>query len=107
MTIELTDRAKELAASEVNSGRFSSVEEFVEAAVQQYAAPPPAAIDAHRKESWQTFDKPYDLASIASDQGVGPLGNAADLKFEDWPDDDPVEAFIARARGDEPGSIQP
>ncbi|MFV0444765.1 MAG: hypothetical protein ACK5Q5_14430 [Planctomycetaceae bacterium] len=107
MSIELTNTAKELAALEVQNGRFRSVEEFIEAAVQQYAVGASAITEDHRRVSWLAFDSAYDLAAIAAEQGVGPAENADSLRFADWPEEDSVEDFIARARGEESEPTRP
>ncbi len=104
MNIELTDDLEQLAKSEVESGRFSTVEDFIKAALNSYAAGREAAIRnqeirERRSSSWEDFNKPFDLAAIAAEQGVGPVVDPDDLKFDDWPEDDSVEDFIARAKG--------
>lgn len=51
-----------------------------------------------RSDSWQAFARPLLSTANASDAEFV-LECTEDLMFADWPEDDEVDAFLARAKG--------
>lgn len=104
MTIEISKATEALVQQATERGKFGTVEAFLSAVASDYLQSKTPEEErnvarSQREQSWKDFRKPLDLEALAKEQGVQPIAEPSDLKFDDWPEDDSVEDFIRRAKG--------
>ena len=112
MNIELSKETEALVAAAIAKGGFESVEAYLATVTSEFlkkSVPPiqesPADSDEldsdakeERKRSWEEFEKPIDLDELARQQGIGPIQDSSSLRFDDWPEDDPLKTSCSGQR---------
>jgi hypothetical protein len=85
MQIDLNGEAERIILEQVSSGRFATAEDAANEALR--------LLSLHERGTPLT---PFEeLQRKATEQGVAPLKDGTELNSDFWPEDEPIEEFLA------------
>ena len=88
MQIEITGELEAKVVAVMATQSLDSPEEAIAWLLDQR----PAQVGAKRIS---LLPKQIDIEQLAKEQGVGPIEDFRDLKYEGWPDDESADEFLA------------